>query len=149
MKSLKPCVEINDPPLRRSETGAPNIIGGTIDRILQKFNLTQGEFAESIDVSKSLITKWKTGIQGPGRDIVEKISRIYGLSAKDIIGKGKEIKCRVTVKAVIVPAEYKEGGKHSYKVYAKTSGNCEIDITTTLDANEKEKVHRLIGDIKK
>ncbi|MGQ3740891.1 helix-turn-helix domain-containing protein [Bacillus sp. Fil] len=64
-----------------------NIIGKRVKEIRSKLKMTQQEFADSISVSKSLISLIELGIKKPSIETINKMSNKGNVSVDYILGK--------------------------------------------------------------
>ncbi|MEW4154278.1 helix-turn-helix transcriptional regulator [Bacillus thuringiensis] len=64
-----------------------NIIGKRVKEIRSKLKMTQQEFADSISVSKSLISLIELGIKKPSIETINKMSNKGKVSVDYILGK--------------------------------------------------------------
>ncbi|MGO4219494.1 helix-turn-helix domain-containing protein [Bacillus sp. YAF12_1] len=63
-----------------------NIIGKRIKEIRMSLGYTQQQFADSVDISKPMISYIESGKRTPSRDTVSKISNLGNVSADYVMG---------------------------------------------------------------
>lgn len=64
--------------------------GITLKSLRIKNNLTQAELAEKLDVTKSVISAYETGIRMPSYDILIHISKLFEVSTDYLLGLEKK-----------------------------------------------------------
>ncbi len=67
----------------------PNL-GERIYRLRSENNLSQGELAEKLDVSRQAVSKWENNVSIPELDKIAAISELFGVTT-DVLIKGREI----------------------------------------------------------
>ncbi len=60
-------------------------LGTTISRLRAEHNLSQGDLAEALDVSRQSISKWETNASVPELDKLVKLSRLFGVSLDELV----------------------------------------------------------------
>ena len=66
----------------------PNL-GERIYKLRSKNNMSQGEFAEKLDVSRQAVSKWENNVSVPELDKIAAISELFGVST-DMLIKGEQ-----------------------------------------------------------
>lgn len=61
--------------------------GNILKNLRQDNNMTQDELAKKIDTSRSNIANYENGKNMPSVDILEKISKLFGVSTDYLLGK--------------------------------------------------------------
>ncbi len=65
-------------------------IGERIYNLRTERNLSQGDLAELLDVSRQSVSKWETGTASPDLDKIIKLSEIFGISIDELVkGEGE------------------------------------------------------------
>ena len=59
-------------------------IGNNISNLRKKFNLSQEELAEKINVSRQTISKWELNETSPGIEEAKKLSKIFNVSLDEL-----------------------------------------------------------------
>lgn len=67
-----------------------NKIGMNIRRLRKAHGLTQVELAKKLDATQKVVTSYETNQRTPTLEKLEKLSKIFGVSIDEIVGK-KEI----------------------------------------------------------
>ncbi len=57
-----------------------------------KFNMTQKDLAEQLDMSQQAIAKWENGTAEPTVKILRELAVIFGISVDDLLGDSKTVK---------------------------------------------------------
>ncbi len=65
-------------------------ISEKIYNLRQEKNLSQGDLAELLDVSRQSVSKWETGTASPDLDKIIKLSEIFGISIDELV-KGEAL----------------------------------------------------------
>ena len=66
-------------------------LGETIYRLRTERNMSQGDLAEALEVSRQSISKWETGGSVPELDKLTKMGALFGVSMDELIlGKKEE-----------------------------------------------------------
>ena len=60
-------------------------LGGTIYRLRTERNLSQGDLAEALGVSRQSVSKWETGGSVPDLDKLVKLSQLFGVSLDELV----------------------------------------------------------------
>lgn len=60
-------------------------LGGTIYRLRTEHNLSQGDLAEALGVSRQSVSKWETGGSVPDLDKLVKLSQLFGVSLDELV----------------------------------------------------------------
>lgn len=60
-------------------------LGTTISRLRTERNMSQGDLAEALDVSRQSISKWETNASVPELDKLVKLSRLFGVSLDELV----------------------------------------------------------------
>lgn len=60
-------------------------LGTTISRLRAERNMSQGDLAEALDVSRQSISKWETNASVPELDKLVKLSRLFGVSLDELV----------------------------------------------------------------
>lgn len=60
-------------------------LGTTISRLRMERNMSQGDLAEALDVSRQSISKWETNSSIPELDKLVKLSRLFGVSLDELV----------------------------------------------------------------
>ena len=60
-------------------------LGETIYTLRTRRNLSQGDLAEQLDVSRQSISKWETDRSVPELDKLVKMSRLFGVSLDELV----------------------------------------------------------------
>ncbi len=70
-------------------------LGKRIFDLRKEKNLSQGELAEMLDVSRQSISKWETNASTPELDKILKLSEIFGISLDGLIKGTEETHCEI------------------------------------------------------
>ena len=60
-------------------------LGETIYRLRTERNLSQGDLADALDVSRQSISKWETGSSTPELDKLVKLSQLFGVTLDELV----------------------------------------------------------------
>ena len=60
-------------------------LGGTIYRLRTEHNLSQGDLAEALGVSRQSVSKWETGGSVPDLEKLVKLSQLFGVSLDELV----------------------------------------------------------------
>lgn len=60
-------------------------LGTTISRLRAERNMSQGDLAEALSVSRQSISKWETNASVPELDKLVKLSRLFGVSLDELV----------------------------------------------------------------
>lgn len=60
-------------------------LGGTIYRLRTERNLSQGDLAEALGVSRQSVSKWETGGSVPDLEKLVKLSQLFGVSLDELV----------------------------------------------------------------
>ena len=60
-------------------------LSGTIYRLRTERNLSQGDLAEALGVSRQSVSKWETGGSVPDLDKLVKLSQLFGVSLDELV----------------------------------------------------------------
>ena len=60
-------------------------LGQRIYELRTQKNLSQGDLAEALDVSRQSISKWETGSSVPELDKLIKLSQLFGVTLDELI----------------------------------------------------------------
>lgn len=60
-------------------------LGDTIYRLRTERNLSQGDLAEAVGVSRQSVSKWETGASVPDLDKLVKLSQLFGVSLDELV----------------------------------------------------------------
>lgn len=60
-------------------------LGTTISRLRAEQNMSQGDLAEALDVSRQSISKWETNASVPELDKLVKLSQLFGVSLDQLV----------------------------------------------------------------
>lgn len=60
-------------------------LGTTISRLRTERNMSQGDLAEALDVSRQSVSKWETNASVPELDKLVKLSRLFGVSLDELV----------------------------------------------------------------
>ena len=55
-----------------------------LKRLRQERGFTQQQLADAIFVSRSTVAKWENGLGLPGKDSMEALERLYGISQEEV-----------------------------------------------------------------
>lgn len=86
-------------------------LGETIYRLRTERNMSQGDLAEALEVSRQSISKWETGGSVPELDKLTKMGELFGVSMDELIlGKKEEKEAPPAVPAAPVAAPTRSEG---------------------------------------
>lgn len=60
-------------------------LGTTISRLRVERNMSQGDLAEALDVSRQSVSKWETNASVPELDKLVKLGRLFGVSLDELV----------------------------------------------------------------
>ena len=63
-------------------------LGNNIYRLRTQRNMSQGDLAERLDVSRQSISKWETDGAVPELDKLIKLSNIFGVTLDELVHRG-------------------------------------------------------------
>lgn len=94
------------------QKGAGDVnLGETIYRLRTERNMSQGDLAEALEVSRQSISKWETGGSVPELDKLTKMGELFGVSMDELIlGKKEEKEAHSAAPAAPVAAPTRSEG---------------------------------------
>ena len=60
-------------------------LGGTIYRLRTEHNLSQGDLAEALGVSRQSVSKWETGQSVPDLDKIIRLADLFGITVDELV----------------------------------------------------------------
>ena len=64
-------------------------LGTNIQRLRKEQNMSQGDLADALDISRQSVSKWETDAATPDLDKLLKLSEIFAISLDELV-KGEE-----------------------------------------------------------
>ncbi len=64
-------------------------LGANIQRLRKEHNMSQGDLADALDISRQSVSKWETDTATPDLDKLLKLSEIFGISLDELV-KGED-----------------------------------------------------------
>ena len=95
-------------------------LGETIYRLRTERNMSQGDLAEALEVSRQSISKWETGGSVPELDKLTKMGELFGVSMDELILGKKEEKEETPLLTpgdlgtTLFPDDFHQGGRASH-----------------------------------
>lgn len=71
-----------------------------MQRLMKKYDLTQSELAQKLDVNKTVVSSWMTGARFPRMNTIQKLAYIFNVEKSDLIENGTSSK---TVRGIKIP----------------------------------------------
>lgn len=88
----------------------PNI-GERIYRLRSENNMSQGELAEKLDVSRQAVSKWENNISIPELDKIAAMSELFGVTTDEIIkGEAPKEEQKIQTPPIIIEPAQSENG---------------------------------------
>lgn len=76
---------IKTKPIREEKVETAKTLGAVLKEYRIKCNMTQEFVAETLGVSRQAVSKWETGTSEPSTSNLIAISKLYGVSAEEIL----------------------------------------------------------------
>ncbi len=76
---------ISSKPIRKEKAENAMTLGAILKDYRMKCNMTQEFVAETLGVSRQAVSKWETGAAEPSTSNLIAISKLYGVSADEIL----------------------------------------------------------------
>ena len=70
-------------------------LGETIYRLRTQMNMSQGDLADALDVSRQSVSKWENGNAVPDLEKLMKLAELFGITLDELVGR--EVPCRPEV----------------------------------------------------
>ena len=83
IKALRKYIKTN--PIREEKVETAKTLGAVLKEYRIKCNMTQEFVAETLGVSRQAVSKWETGTSEPSTSNLIAISKMYGVSAEEIL----------------------------------------------------------------
>ena len=64
-------------------------IGERITQLRKERNLSQGDLAKAMDVSRQAVSKWENGTSDPSTSNLLSLAKLYGIDAADLLRQVK------------------------------------------------------------
>ena len=65
-------------------------IGERITELRKQQNLSQGQLAEAMEVSRQAVSKWENGTSDPSTSNLLALAKLYGINAADLLREVSE-----------------------------------------------------------
>lgn len=83
IKALRKYIKLK--PIREEKAETAKTLGVVLKEYRIKCNMTQEFVAETLGVSRQAVSKWETGTSEPSTSNLIAISKMYGVSAEEIL----------------------------------------------------------------
>ena len=60
-------------------------LGQNIARLRTQKNLSQGDLADALDISRQSVSKWETGTADPSTSNLLALAKLFGVSAEELL----------------------------------------------------------------
>ena len=98
-------------------------LGTRLSELRKKYNLTQADIGEKLNVSVQAVSKWENDLSLPDYDYLTKLADLFNTSIDELLGRKKEI---------VRQEENKDKNKLLFKISIKSADGDEININLPL-----------------
>ena len=98
-------------------------LGTRLVELRKKYNFTQADIGEKLNVSVQAVSKWENDLSLPDYDYLIKLADLFNTSIDELIGRKKEI---------VRQEENKDKNKLLFKISIKSADGDEININLPL-----------------
>ena len=98
-------------------------LGTRLVELRKKYNFTQADIGEKLNVSVQAVSKWENDLSLPDYDYLIKLADLFNTSIDELIGRKKEI---------VIQEENKDKNKLLFKISIKSADGDEININLPL-----------------
>ena len=98
-------------------------LGTRLAELRKKYNFTQADIGEKLNVSVQAVSKWENDLSLPDYDYLIKLADLFNTSIDELLGRKKEI---------VRQEENKDKNKLLFKISIKSADGDEININLPL-----------------
>ncbi len=98
-------------------------LGTRLVELRKKYNFTQADIGEKLNVSVQAVSKWENDLSLPDYDYLIKLADLFNTSIDELLGRKKEI---------VRQEENKDKNKLLFKISIKSADGDEININLPL-----------------
>lgn len=98
-------------------------LGTRLVELRKKYNFTQADIGEKLNVSVQAVSKWENDLSLPDYDYLIKLADLFNTSIDELLGRKKEI---------VRQEENKDKNKLLFKISVKSADGDEININLPL-----------------
>ena len=98
-------------------------LGTRLVELRKKYNFTQADIGEKLNVSVQAVSKWENDLSLPDYDYLIKLADLFNTSIDELLGRKKEI---------VRQEESKDKNKLLFKISIKSADGDEININLPL-----------------
>lgn len=98
-------------------------LGTRLVELRKKYNFTQSDIGEKLNVSVQAVSKWENDLSLPDYDYLIKLADLFNTSIDELLGRKKEI---------VRQEENKDKNKLLFKISIKSADGDEININLPL-----------------
>ena len=98
-------------------------LGTRLVELRKKYNFTQADIGEKLNVSVQAVSKWENDLSLPDYDYLIKLADLFNTSIDELLGRTKEI---------VRQEENKDKNKLLFKISIKSADGDEININLPL-----------------
>ena len=98
-------------------------LGTRLAELRKKYNFTQADIGEKLNVSVQAVSKWENDLSLPDYDYLTKLADLFNTSIDELLGRKKEI---------VRQEENKDKNKLLFKISIKSADGDEININLPL-----------------
>lgn len=98
-------------------------LGTRLVELRKKYNFTQADIGEKLNVSVQAVSKWENDLSLPDYDYLIKLADLFNTSTDELLGRKKEI---------VRQEENKDKNKLLFKISIKSADGDEININLPL-----------------